>query len=695
MKTVRARALRAALRSAAPFYAIGLAATIILVVFVPSRGSAMEPHRTGFMLSIGFAFLVYAILVFRVALEQERGAESSRRLRESEARHRLLFEQSVAGVYRSTLDGRLLDCNAAFLKIFGFSSREEALARPTTTLWADAAARTALVDRLRAEGSASGVEMPLLRKDGTPVWALGSLSFVDAPDGSGKLFLGTLVDIDDRRAAELALEISEESMRALLDNMLGGLIVADANGLIELVNPAAERLFGYTSEELVGKHLSVLTPGREGADQAKVLRAAFEKSIGSVTEWTGRRKDGSTFAFELSLFEFEGPRGLRRAGNIVDVTHRHEVERLKREFVATVSHELRTPLTSIRGSLGLLSGGALGPLTDDAKEIVSVAERNVVRLIGLINDILDLERLEGGRIEIRLEPVLASAIVARAVESVRGAAEAAGVRLEAGDVSGVVRGDADRLVQVLVNLLGNATKFSPRGEAVRVCAVPQASAIEFQVEDRGRGVPAAHRDAIFERYRQVEAGDARTKGGAGLGLAIGKSIVEQHGGTIGVRSGDGPGSTFWFRIPLASAPRLSGTGHSARPRAVVLLVDDDEELLSVLSLRLGQERLAVRTATTAAAAIASARELRPDLLVLDLGLPGGDGSLVVRALEKDVALARIPLLVYTGRDLDDIDRRALVLGPTDYLTKSREKEKEFLEVAGRLIAQGREEGRVP
>jgi PAS domain S-box-containing protein len=681
--------LRAALRSSLPFLVFGAAAAALLVVLVPAGVSEMAPHRAGFAVGVGFALLMYVILVTGIAVERQRGADATRQLRDSEARHRLLFERSGAAVYQSTLDGRLLDCNEAFLKILGFKSREEALARPTTSLWASAGSRAVLIDQLLREGSATAVEMPLVRVDGSPVWVLGSLKVV--PGGrSERVIQGTLLDIGEHRAAEEALRISENGMRALLENMLGGLIVAVPGGVIEHANPAARKMFGYDGDELVGRHLSVLVPVKEGIDTEASRKAAFDESLGRVTEWVGRRKDGSEFPFELSLFQFEGPKGHRVAGNVVDVTHRHEVDRLKREFVSTVSHELRTPLTSIRGSLGLLAGGMLGPLTPDAQEIVAVAERNVVRLMGLINDILDLERLEGGRFEIRFEPVEAAPLVARAVESVRGAAEAAGVRIEVEPVSGIVRGDADRLVQVFVNLIGNATKFSPRGAAVTVRAVASGSMCEFQVEDRGRGVPQALREVIFDRYRQVEAGDARTKGGAGLGLAICKSIVEQHGGSIGVRSDGGSGSTFWFRIPHGSGPRLSGTGRAARARGVVLLVDDDEELLAVLSLRLDHERLAVRTATTAASAIASARELRPDLIVLDLGLPGGDGSLVVRSLEKDPLLAKVPLLVYTGRDLDEIDRRALVLGPTAYLTKSREGGDEFLDIAKQLVRAGRE-----
>jgi CheY-like chemotaxis protein len=211
---------------------------------------------------------------------------------------------------------------------------------------------------------------------------------------------------------------------------------------------------------------------------------------------------------------------------------------------------------------------------------------------------------------------------------------------------------------------------------------------EFQVEDRGRGVPPALRVAIFERYRQVEGSDSRRKGGVGLGLAICKSIVEQHGGTIGVRDAAETGSLFWFRIPQAAVARPSLSGTLKGARGLALLVDDDEELLSILELHLAQDRVATQRATTAREAIAAAHALQPDLLVLDLGLPDGDGSQVVEALRRDKALRDLPLLVYTGRDLRQEDRDRLVLGPTRYLTKSREAEDEFRSLVLELLAEG-------
>jgi signal transduction histidine kinase len=231
-----------------------------------------------------------------------------------------------------------------------------------------------------------------------------------------------------------------------------------------------------------------------------------------------------------------------------------EVERLKNGFLSTASHELRTPLTSIRGSLGLLASGVVGALSDEAVELVAIAERNAVRLMALINDILDLERLETGTIELRFARVPVQSILRRAMESSPVSGQQHGITVEVPEVSATIWADADRIVQVVVNLLSNAVKFSPPDGVVTIGVGLRDSCVEFRITDRGRGVPVAYRRAIFERFRQVETSDAREKGGTGLGLAICKSIVEQHGGTIGVESEEGSGSTFWFRVGTSPGP---------------------------------------------------------------------------------------------------------------------------------------------
>ena len=424
-----------------------------------------------------------------------------------------------------------------------------------------------------------------------------------------------------------------------------------------------------------------------------------------------------------------------------------EVERLKNGFLSTVSHELRTPLTSIRGSLGLLASGAVGALSDEGVEVVAIAERNAVRLVALINDILDLERLETGTIALQFARVPVESIVRRAMESVATFGQTHGITVEAPAVSSLIWADADRIVQVLVNLLSNAVKFSPPGGVVTISVGLPESWVEIRVTDHGRGVPVAHRRAIFERFRQVETSDAREKGGTGLGLAICKSIIEQHGGTIGVESEEGGGSTFWFRVATALrpvAPRLGRAilvcGDDAERRGFedvirqagyntvitvpdadtawevlqggdvagvllkgdsellarirkepafgghVLLVEDDVTLLNGMARQLSREGIAVRTATTGEEAIRFAEAEPPALMVLDVGLPQRDGFDVVDAMRQRPELRGIPVLVYTGRDLTEEQRGRLRLGPTRFLTKSKASDEDFR----RLVAELRQ-----
>jgi PAS domain S-box-containing protein len=353
--------------------------------------------------------------------------------------------------------------------------------------------------------------------------------------------------LEHRRTGEV-LRTSEARSRAIFDYMIGGLITFDAGSRIESVNPAAERIFGYSQGELVGRSVAILLAETPPADAEAHLRRVHRMAIGRVTEWHGRRKNGEPFPFEVALFRFEDPEGERFAANIQDISERREIDRLKSEFVATVSHELRTPLTSIRGSLGLLAAGVVGALPAQGKELVLLAERNAVRLTALINDILDFERLDSGRTQMRLAEVALQPLFEQSLESVRPFADEQEILLVSLPTPARVVADADRIVQVLVNLLSNAIKFSPAGREVRVWAEERKERVRIFVQDQGRGIPADHRLRIFERFAQVEAADKR---GTGLGLAICKAILEHHGGDIGVESEPGEGSTFWIELPAA------------------------------------------------------------------------------------------------------------------------------------------------
>lgn len=225
--------------------------------------------------------------------------------------------------------------------------------------------------------------------------------------------------------------------------------------------------------------------------------------------------------------------------------------RHKQELIAMVSHDLRTPLTSVQASLTLLSEGALGDLTPRVNKEVRVAENNTSRLINLINDLLDIERMEAGKLEMYMIEARVDDIFEQAIDTVGKFAEQQGIAIVAADTNLTVFADADRIVQVLVNLISNAVKFSPRDTTIRLDAMPlNESIIEVTVQDHGRGIPLEQQEAVFQRFQQVSAADAKGRKGTGLGLAICKAIIDGHGGRIGVRSAEGQGSTFFFTLPV-------------------------------------------------------------------------------------------------------------------------------------------------
>jgi signal transduction histidine kinase len=233
-----------------------------------------------------------------------------------------------------------------------------------------------------------------------------------------------------------------------------------------------------------------------------------------------------------------------------DITRQREVTRMKDEFLSVVSHELRTPLTAIRGSLGLLASGRMGRLEERGQRMLEIAAQNSGRLVRLINDLLDIEKIESGREGMKREAVELARLVGEVLESLQPLAEAAGVKLEATVASPPIVADPDRILQVLTNLVSNAVKFSTPGGTVLVRAEAREKDVLVTVRDEGRGIPSDKLEAVFERFQQVDSSDAREKGGTGLGLPIARSIVQQHGGRLWAESEFGKGSTFSFTLPL-------------------------------------------------------------------------------------------------------------------------------------------------
>lgn len=356
-------------------------------------------------------------------------------------------------------------------------------------------------------------------------------------------------DITDRKLAEELLRASEKRIRSIVDSMLVGLMVVREDAFIESINPRISQMTGYTAEELEGSCLLRLFAESRIPDGRALMNNLLSKATGHTAEFRAVRKGGAELPIEVSVTEIQSVEGNRFLLNVMDITERYEIERMKQEFVAMISHDLRTPLNSVQGFLEMLTEGIYGPLTEQGEHRAGMAERNVSRLLRLINDLLDVTKLEAGKLELHLEETQLEDVLNRSIEAVRVFAEKHFVQVELSQVHVSVLADGDRLERVLVNLLSNAVKFSPSNSIVSLKVEETDQWVEVKVQDRGRGIPASHIDSVFERFKQVQVSDAKTKGGTGLGLAICKAIIEQHGGNIGVESEEGKGSTFWFKIP--------------------------------------------------------------------------------------------------------------------------------------------------
>ena len=396
------------------------------------------------------------------------------------------------------------------------------------------------------------------RKDGSVFPTLMNATMINDDDGSPMFIAATAVDITEMETAEYALKESEAQLSAILETAAEGIITIDEKGSIVSFNNAAEIIFGYSSEEVVGENISIFMTSPNAEDHNKYIERYIATGdahiIGIGREVTGKRKSGELFPIDLAVSEvLLGDRRIF-TGIIRDITERKEIDRMKNEFISVVSHELRTPLTSTIGSLGLLSAGVMGELPEEAMDLINVAKNNTERLVRLINDILDVEKIESGRIVLDIGDHDISEIVDRAMGEMSGFALDKNVELKATVEPHTVKADRDRITQVIVNLLSNAVKFSERGGVVEVVSKVAADRLELRVSDHGEGVPDHFRERIFQKFQQADSSVTRRKGGTGLGLSICKAIIEGHGQKITFEPTPGGGATFVFTMALGNKP---------------------------------------------------------------------------------------------------------------------------------------------
>jgi len=449
------------------------------------------------------------------------------------------------------------------------------------------------------------------------------------------------------------LNNSRERIRAVIDTVVDGIVTIDAQGIVQSFNPAAERIFGYTADEVIDRNVKILMPAPYTLEHDgylhNYLTTGIEKVIGIGREVVGKRKDDSTFPMELSVSEMRINDERMFTGIVRDITERKKVERMKSEFISTVSHELRTPLTSIRGALGLVLGKAAGQLPDKMRNMLEMANRNSERLTLLINDILDLEKIESGLLEFEFNPVDLVALARQAVADNDGYASQHGAKLilNTSLEQAPMLGNDHRLLQVFANLISNAVKYSPENGTVEVSVIAHESGYRVSVRDYGLGIPEEFHSSIFQRFAQADSSDTREKGGTGLGLSITKAIVEHHHGRIDYDTEQGKGTVFYFDLPVAQ-PAIRES-KKATSTAQVLICEDNPNVAEILTEMLKTENIGSDIAATAEVARSLLAKNTYALMLLDLNLPDIDGLVFLKELRTIPATMELPIIVISGR----------------------------------------------
>jgi PAS domain S-box-containing protein len=642
-------------------------------------------------------------------------------LRQSEERFRLLVD-SVRDYAIFMLDpsGVVLTWNAGAERFKGYRAEEIIGSHFSRFYPPEALARGLPDEELEVASQAGSFEDEgwRVRKDGTLFWA--NVVITAMRDDSGQLvgYAKVTRDLTQRRSHEEAMRLSEERFRLMVEGVTEyAIFMLDVNGRVATWNVGAQRIKGYTAEDIIGQHFSVFYP-QEAKDSGwpeHELKEATEKGRFVDTGWRVR-KDGTTFWANVTITAMRDETGqlIGFAKLTRDLTESKRVEaieiasqereeildaernarmaaqratRMKDEFLATLSHELRTPLSSILGWTQILLKGIAKSPADQARAI-EVIDRNARAQVQLIDDLLDLSRIMTGKMRLDLQQVSMCDVVKAAVDAAMPAAAAKDIRLRSvlDPARMMINGDANRLQQVVWNLLTNALKFTPRGGQVQVLLQRVNSHVELSVSDTGVGIPASFIGQVFDRFSQRDSSTTRAHGGLGLGLAICRQLVELHGGTIRASSpGEGQGATFSVELPIsimqveAERARTHPTAEMRETDSVVLprldgvhafVVDDELDARDLLRRLLEDQGAAVTTFDSAGAALEALKSSRPTVIVSDVGMPGMDGYQMIRALRaSEPRDSRVPALALTAFARAEDRKRSLVAGFQAHLAK--------------------------
>ncbi|MGB5180339.1 MAG: PAS domain-containing sensor histidine kinase [Gammaproteobacteria bacterium] len=503
-----------------------------------------------------YIMLLVMLLASALSLELFRHSVRQREaLRENAARIKTIVNNVVDGIITVDTDGAIESINQSAEQMFGYAANR-VIGRQFVVLLRECC-RKAYLNELRG-GTTSHVIHPLLyaecegfgqRRDGSTFPIELAISRVTLK--GRQLLIHIVRDVTERMLADQKLRLAA----SVFENASEGIVITDVDGTIQSVNPAYRAITRFSEEELSGKNPRILQSGKHD-------RKFYERmwaSISGAGHWQGeiwnRRKNGELFPQWVTINAIKDNRGqtTNYVGVAWDISELKASQRMQEEFITTISHELRTPLTSVLVSLGMLKTNMQEQLPEQAQKLITLAHSNSRRLVRLISDILDIEKIEAGKMTFQFEPLELSVLVNRVIEDSKGLAEQAQISITTQTPASTawVNGDADRLMQALTNLLSNAIKYSPPGEPVEVVVSEQGPMFRIEVTDHGPGIPVEFHDQIFRKFAQVGRADRGEKAGTGLGLNIARLIVQQHGGRIDFQSTPGVRTTFCIDLPGA------------------------------------------------------------------------------------------------------------------------------------------------
>jgi PAS domain S-box-containing protein len=587
--------------------------------------------------------------------------EAADRVAGSEARLRSVFDHSRDAILLIAEDGRILRANEGAAELFG-QARDDLVGRPIGSLIAEGLPPAEAVQ----------FEFAVRRPDAAVrVAEMSQAGF--RSDGGEALRSLVIRDVTWRKATEAALAAQTALLRATIDSIDQGVAVFGADQRLAIANDAFARVMALPPQlSRPGTPLREIARfealrGDFGPGDADALVAAHLAPAGHATNVAYRELPGGRTVEVRSRPMLDG--GFVATHD--DISERRRIEQMKTEFVSTVSHELRTPLTSMAGSLGLVIGGAMGEIPDRVRPLLEIANNNCQRLQRLINDILDIEKIESGEMDFRPRPIALALLIDQAVEANQAYVAGCGARIASANAPHdvTVTGDLDRLLQVMANLLSNAAKFSPEGGTVTIGTSARDGLVRITVADQGPGIPDSFRSRIFGRFAQADSSDERKRGGTGLGLSISKAIIERHGGRIGFENGKDAGTIFFVDLPLTvgnhggpAGSRLPGfpvtpdletesSSATAHPlaRRRILHVEDDLDNQHVVSVAL-REVATVLCVGSVATATARLQQEAFDLVLLDLRLPDGVGTDLLPIMDRRAG-PRVPVVIFSAFDV--------------------------------------------